>query len=199
MIVQPATPKASLHGYASAVADCLSAVHITDGAGNDGSVDLALDQVIQRAAATHARGYKLMLIGNGGSAAIASHAAIDFAKAAGWRAITLTDSSALTCLSNDLGYAQAFAYQVRLLGMPGDLLIAISSSGASPNILEAVKAARDGAIAIITLSGFDPANALRRSGDLNFYVPIHHYGMVELSHHILLHAVVDLNAGWRQP
>ena len=83
-----------------------------------------------------------MFVGNGGSAGIASHLAIDFSKNGGMRAMAFNDPSALTCLGNDLGYENVFAKQIEFHGRAGDLLIAISSSGRSPNILNAVKAAR---------------------------------------------------------
>ena len=91
----------------------------------------------------HNAGNKIIFIGNGGSAGIASHLAIDFSKNGGLRALAFNDPSALTCLGNDLGYENVFAKQLEFHARPGDLLIAISSSGTSPNILSAVKEARD--------------------------------------------------------
>src|SRR5580704_1277031 len=85
---------------------------------------------------------KIIFIGNGGSAGIASHLAIDFSKNGGLRALAFNDPSALTCFGNDLGYENVFAKQLEFHARPGDLLIAISSSGMSPNILGAVKEAR---------------------------------------------------------
>src|SRR6516164_7294600 len=99
---------------------------------------------------------------------------------------------ALTCLGNDLGYENVFAKQLDLHARPGDFLIAISSSGRSPNILGAVKAARAQDCRIVTFSGFAAENELRRTGDLNFYVRSHEYGFVELAHLALCHAVLDI-------
>ena len=140
---------------------------------------------------THEGGRKVIIIGNGGSAGIASHTAIDFCKAGGVRAMTMTDGAALTCLSNDLGYEEVYAEQLRYLGRYRDLLIAISSSGESENILRAVAAADKFNMLVVTFSGFVAGNPLRRLGELNFYVPASHYGFVELSHQIFLHAIVD--------
>lgn len=94
------------------------------------------------ALSAHAAGNTVMFVGNGGSAGIAGHMATDFSKVGGVRAITFNDASALTCLSNDLGYDQTFSQPVAMHGRPGDLLVAISSSGRSANILNAAKAAR---------------------------------------------------------
>src|SRR6185295_3206162 len=109
-------------------------------------------------------------VGNGGSAGICSHLAIDFSKNGGLRSLAFNDPSALTCLGNDLGYENVFAKQIDFHGRPGDLLIAISSSGRSPNILSAVAKARERECSVVTLSGFGDDNGLRRTGDVNFYV-----------------------------
>lgn len=186
----------ALRQYIATLAECLSGAVATAGDGQPVALTAAVQWAIARAVAAHAVGGKLIFIGNGGSAAIASHAAIDYTKAGGLRALTFNDGAALTCLSNDLGYEQAFAFQVRAHGQPGDLLIAISSSGRSPNILNAVAAGRECGLAVITFSGFAPDNPLRRAGDMNVYIASDHYGMVELSHQTLCHAILDLHAGW---
>jgi D-sedoheptulose 7-phosphate isomerase len=139
---------------------------------------------------------KLMFVGNGGSAGIAGHSAIDFAKNGGVRSITFNDASSLTCLGNDLGYDQVFAKQVEMQGLNGDVLVAISSSGQSPNILNAVTTARAMGCAVITLSGFKPGNALRQLGDVNFYVEGEAYGFVEVTHQAILHVILDSAMGW---
>ena len=100
------------------------------------------DDAIRRVRAAHAAGNTLIFIGNGGSAAIASHMAIDFTKNGGIRAVAMNDASALTCLSNDLGYERVFAKQIEMHARAGDVLIAISSSGNSENILCAWRGAR---------------------------------------------------------
>jgi D-sedoheptulose 7-phosphate isomerase len=153
----------------------------------------AFAQIAGRARKAHGAGNKLMFIGNGGSAGIASHMAIDYSKNGGLRSLAFNDGAALTCLGNDLGYDQVFAKQVEMHGHPGDVLIAISSSGRSANILNAVSAARAGGIFVATLSGFDADNALRRMGDVNLYIASHEYGFVEIGHAALCHAVLDLS------
>lgn len=149
----------------------------------------AAGRLIEAAAA---RGKKVMLIGNGGSAAIAGHLAVDFWKNAGIRALAFHDASLLTCVGNDYSFEQIFAKPVEMFADAGDVLIAISSSGQSANILNGAKAARQRKCALITLSGFRPDNPLRASGDLNFYVPGNDYGPVESAHHFICHCIYDI-------
>ena len=140
---------------------------------------------------------RIYFVGNGGSAGIASHMATDWMKNGGFAATCFNDGASLTCLANDLGFEQVFALPLSRQARPGDLLIAISSSGKSANILAAVAAARSAGATVMTLSGFMPDNPLRRTGNMNFYVPNKFYGFVELAHLCICHAVLDLSMGWR--
>jgi D-sedoheptulose 7-phosphate isomerase len=133
----------------------------------------------------------IYLIGNGGSAAIASHIANDLTKACGKRAHALTDPAILSCMANDYGYKEVFSEQLHRLMAPQDWLIAISSSGQSKNILRAVEAAHAYHGNIVTLSGFDANNPLRTSGHTNYWVPSDNYGVVEISHLAILHGIVN--------
>ena len=142
--------------------------------------------------ATHQAGKRIMFIGNGGSAAIASHMAIDYSKNGKLRTMAFNDGAALTCLGNDLGYEAVFRYQIEMHATEGDLLVAISSSGRSANILGAVEAARARGCFIAGLSGFNPDNKLRSMGDINIYVPSDNYGYVEILHLTFLHTVLDI-------
>ena len=105
----------------------------------------------------------------------------------------------LTCLGNDLGYDRVFAKQVELYARAGDLVIAISSSGRSANILNAVDAAIAAGCTVATLSGFAPDNPLRRKGKWNFYVASDRYGFVEIGHLTICHAVLDFLCGLPAP
>jgi D-sedoheptulose 7-phosphate isomerase len=111
--------------------------------------------------------------------------------------LAFNDAAALTCLGNDLGYERVFAKQIDMHGRQGDFMVAISSSGRSPNILGAVEAARHKGCAVLTLSGFSPDNPLRRAGDYNLYVASGEYGFVEIAHLALGHAMLDLSMGWQ--
>lgn len=132
------------------------------------------------------------VIGNGGSAGIASHFSTDLIKTLKIPSQTLYDSNLMTCLSNDLGYENVFSYPLEKLIKKEDLLVAISSSGKSPNILKAAAVACKQGASLFTLSGFKEDNLLRKLGHLNAWVDRCDYGLVEACHFFLLHAIVDL-------
>ena len=136
-------------------------------------------------------GKKIIFIGNGGSAAIASHMAVDFWKNGGMRAISFNDGTLLTCLGNDYGYKHVFEKPIEMFAESGDILIAISSSGRSENILLGVQAAKSKGCRIITISGFDEDNPLSSLGEINFHVPSKAYGSVEVLHHSICHCIID--------
>ena len=161
----------------------------------DEAAHAALCECVSIVEATRASGATLYIVGNGGSAAIAEHAAIDFTKNARLRAIAFSGTPTLTTLSNDYGYEHAFAQAIRLYAREGDVLVAISSGGTSANILNAVAEARSIGMTMITLSGFAADNPLRAAGDVNLYVPSRAYGYVELIHSALLHYVNDAVIG----
>ncbi len=186
---KPADPISS---YFDELGRALTAVRVSDVEGRPLDIKAGFEWLADTAHATHKAGNKVVLIGNGGSAAIASHHAIEFLKNGGIRATSLNDPAALTCLSNDLGYTNVFSEQLKMQGLPGDLLIAISSSGQSVNILKAAEVARNNGMKIATFSGFQPDNLLRGRGDVNFYVNSNQYGFVEVAHHALIQAILDI-------
>jgi D-sedoheptulose 7-phosphate isomerase len=159
----------------------------------------AVNRIMALARRTHAAGNKLIFVGNGGSSSIASHMATDYSKNGDVRAMALNDTAMLTCLGNDLGYDRVFAKQIELYARADDLVIAISSSGRSANILNAVKAARSAECAVVTFSGFTADNPLRRLGDVNFYIASDRYGFVEIGHLTICHAILDFICGLRVP
>jgi D-sedoheptulose 7-phosphate isomerase len=186
-----------LNAYFDTLARALAGTEATYDLAGQLSLNIAVDQAIDWTRRAHEDGNKIMIVGNGGSAAIASHTAIDFSNAGKMRTMAFNDGPTLTCLGNDFGYDQIFAKQVEFYGRPGDVLLAVSSSGRSPNILNAVKAARAFPIKVVSFSGFAADNALRSQGNLNFYVPAAEYGFVEIAHQALLHAILDLKIGWQ--
>ena len=139
----------------------------------------------------HNGGRHLYLIGNGGSAMMASHFAADACKNAGLIATAFNDAALLTATGNDVAFDEIFALPLRRCARAGDLLIAISSSGNSPNIGRALDAARSTDMAIVTVTGKDAHNQARTRGDLNFYVPANRYGWVECAHQLILHYWID--------
>ena len=183
--------------YFTTLADYLTGTTVTAYSGQVLEMADAVNQVMASARKAHEVGNKLIFVGNGGSAAIASHMATDYSKNGDVRSLALNDSSMLTCLGNDLGYERVFAKQIELHARPGDLVIAISSSGRSPNILNAVKAARAAKCTVVTLSGFSADNPLRKLGEINFYVDSDRYGFVEIGHLTICHAILDFICGLR--
>jgi D-sedoheptulose 7-phosphate isomerase len=136
-------------------------------------------------------GYKVIIVGNGGSAAIASHVSVDLTKVAGIRSHNFNEANLLTCFANDYGYERWVAKAIEFYGTPGDVAVFISSSGRSPNIVNGAGAARDVGVRSVTLSGFDVDNPLRKLGELNFWANSKSYNVVEMTHQIWLLAVVD--------
>jgi D-sedoheptulose 7-phosphate isomerase len=185
--------------YFTTLSDYLTQAVVTDASGQALEMADAVNQVMAHARAAHAAGNKLIFVGNGGSAAIASHMATDYSKNGDVRSLALNDSSMLTCLGNDLGYERVFAKQVELHARPGDLVIAISSSGRSANILNAVKAAHTAKCTVVTFSGFRADNPLRNHGEINFYISSDRYGFVEIGHLTICHAILDFICGLRLP
>jgi D-sedoheptulose 7-phosphate isomerase len=183
--------------YFTTLSDCLTEAAVSSASGQIFQMCDAVNEVMELARGAHTRGNKLIFVGNGGSAAIASHMATDYSKNGNVRSLALNDSSMLTCLGNDLGYERVFAKQIELHARPGDLVIAISSSGRSANILNAVAAARAANCTVVTLSGFTPENPLRRLGDINFYIASDRYGFVEIGHLTICHAILDFICGLR--
>lgn len=134
---------------------------------------------------------KIILVGNGGSAAIAEHMAIDFTKNAGLRAMTISGSPQMTTFANDYGFEYVYSKGVESYADKGDVLIAISSGGTSENIINAVDAAKKIGCSVITFTGFDKDNPIGKMGDINIYVATYAYGYVEIIHNLLIHYIND--------
>ena len=144
---------------------------------------------------TQTRNGKVILAGNGGSAAIASHVAVDLTKAAKIRSINFNEADLITCFSNDYGYENWIQQALRSYADPQDTVILISSSGASPNIINGAEEALKLQLPLITFSGFSADNPLRKKGAYNFWLDSKEYNIVELVHQAWLLAIVDFIAG----
>jgi D-sedoheptulose 7-phosphate isomerase len=165
------------------------------------SADQALVAVAAEIAAlitqTFRNGGKLLIAGNGGSAADAQHIAAEFVcrfkmDRSPLPAIALTtDTSVLTAVGNDYGFEQVFARQIVGLGRPGDCFLALSTSGRSPNVLIALKAAREQGIATIGLTG-ENGEAMRPTCDLLLSVPSPETDLVQQIHMVVAHAVCGI-------
>lgn len=142
---------------------------------------------------------KVIIVGNGGSAAIASHVSVDLTKTLGIRAINFNEADLLTCFSNDYGYEHWVAKALEFYSDKGDLAILISSSGSSPNIINGAKKARQIGLRIVTLSGFSQENILCRLGDINLWTDCQTYNLVEMTHLSWLLSVIDYMAKLDMP
>lgn len=134
---------------------------------------------------------RVFFIGNGGSNSICSHMYEDYAKIGGFQTFTFSDAALITCFANDYGYENAMAEWLKIYMQEGDILIAISSSGNSANILNAVKVADSKGAKVISLSGFKPENKLKSATTISFYIGVENYGVVECFHQVILHSILD--------
>ena len=141
------------------------------------------------------QGARFFFAGNGASASIASHAAVDFTKQVGIKAYDFNEPNFITALSNDYGYENWVGKALEFRAETGDVLVLISSSGKSPNILSAAKQAKSMGLVLVTFSGFAADNPLRLAGDINFWVDSRAYNIVECTHMIWLMAAVDYSLG----
>jgi D-sedoheptulose 7-phosphate isomerase len=136
----------------------------------------------------------ILILGNGGSNAISAHMAEDYTKALGKKATAFTDGARLTCYANDYGYESAFAQFAKEFSTNKSLVILISSSGNSANILNCAEHCVATSTPFVILTGFNPENKLRNSYKdkalLEFWVNSTDYGVVECTHEIILHSVI---------
>jgi len=191
MMIGARVSTAAVHDYFVTLDRAFSTVEVSTGAGEPIDQQAGLAGAARAIRQASAAGRTLFVVGNGGSAGIASQVTYAFTHFRAVPALCLNDPSALTGIGADHGYGQVFSRQLAAYGRPGDFLIAISSSGQSANILNAVAVARANGFGILTLSGFKPENPLRRTGDINLYVDNRDYGFVEVSHLALCHAVLN--------
>ena len=136
-------------------------------------------------------GKKTILVGNGGSAAMASHVAVDLVKAAGIRAVNFNEADLITCFANDFGYEHWVEKALEFYADSGDLVLLISSSGQSQNIINGAKKALSMNLDLVTCSGFRSDNPLRSLGTINLWIDSDSYNHVEMAHHVWLVAIVD--------
>jgi len=141
------------------------------------------------------KGKKVLTAGNGGSAAMVSHFSVDMTKQAGIRTVNFNEADLITCFANDYGYEKWVAKAIEFYGDVGDVAILVSSSGKSPNMINAAKQARKMGISLITLTGFEQDNPLSQYGNPSFWVDSRAYNVVENTHQIWLLIVCDLILG----
>lgn len=177
--------------YRQTIDQALAGLEVTDANGAPLNQDAGIAEVCVISEKVRDAGGKQVLCGNGASAAFASHMALDWTKNGRVPTMAFSDPALLTAMGNDLGYEEVFSAPLGWHGQQGDLLVTISSSGNSPNILRVIEKAREIGMGVVTLSGLKPNNASRKTGDLNFYIPAKTYGIVECAHQVLLHIWLD--------
>tara|TARA_X000000368_G_C22840002_1_gene627207 strand:- start:125 stop:679 length:555 start_codon:yes stop_codon:yes gene_type:complete len=135
---------------------------------------------------------KIIIVGNGGSAAIASHFSVDMTKNGGVKCINFNESDLITCFSNDYGYENWVKEAIKFYSDKGDLIILISASGNSKNMLNAAKFAKAKKNKLITYTGFFGKNKLSKFGNLNFVVNSKNFNFIENIHQYWLLSIVDM-------
>ncbi len=148
--------------------------------------------IIAQARTAHS---KLVLAGNGASASISSHLAADFTKHAGVRAMAFNDANLITALANDCGYENWISKAIEFHSDPGDVVILISSSGRSPNIVTAAQRSKELGLGLVAFTGFAKDNPLGSLADMHFHVDSRSYNIIECVHMIWLTAVCDMLIG----
>ena len=135
---------------------------------------------------------KIIIVGNGGSAAIASHFSVDMTKNGGVRCINFNESDLLTCFANDYGYENWVKQALKFYSDNGDLVILISASGNSKNMVNAAKYIKKKNNNLITFTGFDGKNLLSKYGDISFNVASKEFNFIENTHQYWLLTIVDI-------
>lgn len=177
--------------YFDSISAALKNLIITDSQGQSMDSEAGLVNWCRLTRKAKESNHTVFMIGNGASAMMASHMAADATKNGKIRCLAFNDPALMTAVSNDISYDECFAMPLSRFANTGDTLITISSSGNSPNIIKAIKTAKDMGLFVITLSGMKGDNRSRKMGDLNLYVPADTYGVVESSHQIILHCWLD--------
>ena len=174
------------------IENILSLLSIRNKNGDEIDIDLGFKKLLDHIIQIKNTNRTAYFVGNGASASIASHISADIGKNAKIKTEVFTDLSLITAIANDISYKNIFSEPLLWKMDIGDMIVAVSSSGNSPNILEAVKTASLKKAFIVTLSAMKSDNPLRKMGNLNFYVPADSYGYAEVSHTAILHYWVDI-------
>jgi len=178
--------------YIAEMNDGIHHMIVTDESGTEISVQDAIDIWTERALKVRDKGNGLIFFcGNGASATMAEHMSHDWFQNAEVNTTTCAETAHITAISNDLSYEDVFSYRINRILSERDILVAISSSGNSPNIVKALQTAKEKGAYCITFTGKQSDNKARQMGDLNFYVPLDTYGLVESAHAVILHAALD--------
>lgn len=170
----------------SGVTDCICTFHGKQISQKE-SMDLFCDIVRN----TKDKDGKLFFCGNGASCTISEHFSHDWFQNGKLNTYTCSETSHITAISNDLSYEDVFSYRIKRVMGPNDILITVSSSGNSPNIISAIKAAKNNGSFVVSLSGKSSDNLSIKNADLSIWVPLDTYGLVETAHALILHELLD--------
>lgn len=179
-------------GYTFTLYELLNQLEFSDYSNHSIPCDEAFDILREMTLQVRSNNKTIYAAGNGASASIASHFAADLAKNGRLHTQVFSDLALITAVSNDIGYDQVFAEPLRRRGQPGDMLVLISSSGSSQNLIRAAETAKELGVDIVTISAMKSDNKLRGYGKLNAYVPAESYGNAESVHAAILHYWIDL-------
>ena len=141
-------------------------------------------------------GNKVIFMGNGASYTIANHAALDYMSQLGIQTICAADQAVLTAFANDFGYDNALQRFCKINYKEGDLLVCVSSSGNSPNVVNSAKWVKEQGGEVVSFSGFDKTNELSKICDQNFWVDSKLYNVVEATHNLWLAMICDMMIEW---
>ena len=134
----------------------------------------------------------ILIFGNGGSQAIASHISTDITNTLNIPSLSFSSNSLATCFSNDYSYELSISRFIEIFSSKDDLVILISSSGESENMINAAKICKSLKLKLVTLTGFNKDNRLNKYGDYRIHIPICHYNIVENAHQIILTTILDI-------
>ena len=152
---------------------------------------LSLEKIAKSLINANKKNKKIIIFGNGGSAAISSHVSVDLTKNAKIRSVNFNEADLLTCFSNDFGYKKVYSKSLEFYADAGDVVIIISSSGKSKNVLEAAKICKKKKLLLYTFTGFSKSNPLKKMGNINLWVNSKAYNIIENIHQIWLLSIVD--------
>jgi len=178
--------------YITTLTQCLTDISFRNIDGKEIGFEKGFSEWTDRTKKIRQSNKTIYFIGNGASASMACHMAADVAKNGNIRTQVFTDVSLITAIANDISYDEVFAEPIRLQMIDNDMLIAISSSGNSKNVIRACEECRKKNGQIITLSAMNRDNLLQTMGDLNIYIPAQTYGWAESAHAVILHYWMDL-------
>lgn len=178
--------------YFETIKKGLDTLIATDAEGNVLDCDKAMERWVDECETRKEKEGIFFFCGNGASATMAEHLSHDCFQNADFLTETCSETSHITAISNDVSYEDVFAYRINKMLKEKDMLITISSSGNSPNVIKAIETAHKKGVFVVTISGKGADNRSRQMGDLNFYVPLDTYGLVESAHAVLLHCWLDM-------